>query len=295
MSDRRISPAQRYVWSVRRELWENRSIYLAPSVLGALVLLGFGVWLVALPARLRAASATGGAPPIELIERPFVTAALVLMATELIVAVFYCVDALYADRKDRSILFWKTLPVSDVTTVLAKASIPILVLPIVTCAVTIVAHGIMLLTTAGVMRASGFSTAILWTHVPFVETARISLEHLLLLHGIWYAPFYAWLLLTSAWAPRLPFVWAVLPPVAVAVLERIAFDTTFFASMVQTHLFGGPAGSFENGPEVHMSMGSLAPYRFDRFVLAPELWVGLCVAGILLAGAVQLRRYRPSQ
>ena len=51
------------------------------------------------------------------------------MLTAFLVGVFYCLDALHGERRDRSILFWKSLPVSDLTTVLAKASVPCRVLP----------------------------------------------------------------------------------------------------------------------------------------------------------------------
>ena len=61
---------------------------------------------------------------------------------------FYCLDALYGERRDRSILFWKSLPVSDLTTVLSKASIPIVVLPLLTFAVTVATQLIMLLSAA---------------------------------------------------------------------------------------------------------------------------------------------------
>ena len=76
---------------------------------------------------------------------PFTFAALLLMfTTSFIVGVFYCVDALQGERRHRSILFWKSLPVSDLTTtVLSKASIPFAMLPQVTFAVTVVTQEII--------------------------------------------------------------------------------------------------------------------------------------------------------
>ncbi len=65
-----------------------------------------------------------------MIEQPYTFAAGCIMATAFIVGVFYCLDALHGERRDRSILFWKSLPVSDLTTVLSKASIPLVVLPL---------------------------------------------------------------------------------------------------------------------------------------------------------------------
>ena len=292
MSNTDVSVARRLSWSVRRELWENRSIYLAPVVVGALVLVGFGIALFTLPATFRAATALGPDEQHAVIQRPYLTAAIVLMAVDLLVAVFYCIDALYGERRDRAILFWKSMPVSDRLTVLAKASIPILVLPLVTVAATAVTQGIMLLASSAVLAANGMSTAALWGNVPFLDMVRINLEHMLLFHGIWYAPVYGWLLLASAWATRLPFLWAALPPLTIGIVERIAFNSTHFATLVQSHLFGGPTpgpyGSPTPGP---MTMDMLAPHSLAHFLAAPELWAGLVLTALFLAAASRLRHY----
>ena len=160
------TPVTDLLWSVRRELWENRSIYLAPLAVAALFLVGFLVTLVRLPERMRAASALAPLQRQEAIEQPYVIAAVVLMAIAMLVAVFYSVDALYGERRDRSILFWKSMPVSDLTTVLSKASIPILVLPLVTFAVTVATQFLMLLTSTAVLAASGMSVSTLVTVPP---------------------------------------------------------------------------------------------------------------------------------
>ena len=293
MNDVEISAARRLYWSVRRELWENRAIYLAPLIVAALVLGGFGLSLFTLPDRMRAASALNPAELRTAIEQPYVIAAIVLMAVDLLVAVFYCVDALYGERRDRSILFWKSLPVSDLTTVLAKASIPVLVLPLVTLVATAVTQGIMLLASSAVLAANGMSTATLSAHRPFLEMSRINLGHILMLHGIWYAPFYAWLLLVSAWATRLPFLWAALPPVVIGIVERIAFNSTHFATLVG-HLVGGPSRSPGDPGETArgMTMEMLAPHQLRDFLVSPGLWGGLVVTAMFLLAAVRLRRQR---
>jgi ABC-2 type transport system permease protein len=292
MSDLQVPAIRRYYWSVRRELWENQSIYLAPIIVAGLVLAGFGISLFGLPARIRAASSLGPDELRRAVEQPFVTAAIVLMAVDLLVAVFYCVDALYGERKDRSILFWKSLPVSDLTTVLAKASIPVVVLPVVTFCATVVTQGLMLLASAVVLAANGTGTGILWTHLPFLEMCRINLSHLLLFHGLWYAPLYAWLLLASAWATRLPFLWATLPPVAIGVVERIAFDSTHFATLVRVHLIGDAPSPGSPSHASDMSMSMLAPHPLWHLLATPELWVGLLLSGLFVLAAVRLRRLR---
>ena len=287
-----ISPVRRLYWSVRRELWENRSIHLGPLAVGGVVLIGFFIALVSLPGRMRAASALGERELREVVEQPFLIAAIMLMAVEMIVAVFYSLDALYGERRDRSVLFWKSLPVSDLTTVLAKASIPILLLPLITWFVTVAAQFVMLLVSSAVLAASGMSAATVWTHVPLLETSWINFAHLVTFHGIWYAPLYAWLLLASAWATRAPFLWAVLPPVAVGIFERIAFGSMHFARIVQTHFLGEAPSDNAHEVTMDMSMDMLAPPTLGHFFASPGLWVGLTVTAMFLLGAVRLRRIR---
>lgn len=139
------------IWSVRRELWENRSIYIAPLVVAAVIVL----------ASIVAALAGKNAQPDQLARSSGMSAGA-LMATTLIVAIFYCLDALYGERRDRSLLFWKSMPVSDWTAVLSKMAIPLLILPVVTFAITIAMQLILLLTSTAFLSMSGQSAAGLW-------------------------------------------------------------------------------------------------------------------------------------
>src|SRR5882762_3783613 len=138
-----ISETRPLYWSIRRELWENRFIYIAPLAVAAVVLFAFsvsailGIWESAL--RL------GGAQHGDAIATPYDLAAGLMMLTTILVSVFYCLDALHGERRDRSIMFWKSLPVSDLTTVLAKASIPLVVLPLLVFAIIVATQLIMLL------------------------------------------------------------------------------------------------------------------------------------------------------
>src|SRR6266699_3908485 len=92
-------------WSIRRELWESRSIYIAPLAAAVVFLLGFLISMVRLPQKMRAHSALDPAHQREAIAMPYDMAAGLLMLTALIVGVFYCLDALHGDRRYRSILF----------------------------------------------------------------------------------------------------------------------------------------------------------------------------------------------
>src|SRR6516164_10768782 len=116
-------------WSVCRELWENRSIYIAPILVAIVVLFGFLVSTVGLPERRRAVLLLDPAKARAAIEVPYDIAAVMLILTSFVVGLFYCLDALHGERRERSILFWKSLPVSDLTTVISKTGIPLLVIP----------------------------------------------------------------------------------------------------------------------------------------------------------------------
>lgn len=286
-----ISEAERLYWLVRRELWENRSIYIAPLAVAALVLFGFLIRVFHLPSKMRAALAMPAMHRQDLIEQPYTFAALFIMGASFIVAVFYCLDALHSERRDRSILFWKSLPVSDLTTVLSKATIPILVIPVLAFVITIATQWIMLMVSSVVALGSGLSVAALWRDVSWYQMSMILLYHLVALHGFWYAPIYGWLLLVSAWARRAVFLWAFLPLLAIGIVEKIAFNTTHFGAMLSYRFMGG-GGSATAGTSGPASMASMTHPPPAEFLTSPSLWVGLVLTALCLAGAVRLRRSR---
>ena len=91
-------------WSVWRELWENRSIYIAPLSVAVVVLFGFMISTYGMPERRRGVLLMDLAKQRALISEPYDVAAMMLIFTVFIVGVFYCLDALYGERRDRSIL-----------------------------------------------------------------------------------------------------------------------------------------------------------------------------------------------
>jgi ABC-2 type transport system permease protein len=278
-------------WSVRRELWENRSIYIAPLVVTGVILLGFAFTAITLPLRMhtREELRLGAANPPEVLagHEAYGFASGLIMGITFIVGLFYCLDALHGERRDRSILFWKSLPVSDLTAVLSKASIPIVILPLFTFALTFITQWIMLFLHTVALAGSGLNATTPGTH-GLIHMQTMLLYHLVTVHILWHAPIYAWLLLVSAWARRAPFLWAFVPPVAICIVERIVSYTTHFAAMLG-YRFGGPEAysfAFSRGmdPMMRVALG--------RFLAMPGLWGGLAVAAIFLAGAVRVRRYR---
>jgi ABC-2 type transport system permease protein len=288
-----FSMTRPFYWSVRRELWEYRSIYLAPLAVAGLSLLGF---LIATAGRalslhdLTQRLAVLGQPPIAVQGHGgYEFAAGLPMLASMVIGAYYCLDAFSSERRDRSILFWKSLPVSDRTTILAKAAVLFVVLPLITCGLIVAIELIMVLLSSVVVLASGLSVASFWAYIAPWQMLRGLLYHMITIHVLWHAPLYAWLLLVSSWARRAAILWAVLPPLAVGVLEKIVFHTTFFANWLMYRLAGGPEAMPMGGDS---AMGMISHFTLLRFALTPGLWLGLAFTGVCLAAAVRMRHYR---
>jgi len=290
VTDRRYSTRPLY-WSVWRELWENRSIYIAPLIVAAFEVFGFAISTIGLAERRRAVLLLDPAHQRAAIEQPYDLAAMMMIFIAFIVGVFYCLDALHGERRDRSILFWKSLPVSDLTTVFSKAIIPLVVLPLVVFAIIVCVHVIMVLETGVVLIFHGMSPATTWAHVPVFQNWLVLLYGLVAI-ALWHAPIYGWLLLVSGWARRATFLWAVLPFVAIQIFEKITFGTSYFASILKHRLMGFAPHAFGFHGEGHPTIDSLAQLTPGTYLGSPGLWLGLLVAAAFLFAAVRLRRYR---
>ena len=285
------SPTRPLYWSVWRELWENRSIYIAPLIVAAFEVIGFAISTIGLAERRRAVLLLDPAHQRAAIEQPYDLAAMMMIFIAFIVGVFYCLDALHGERRDRSILFWKSLPVSDLTTVLSKVTIPLVVLPLVAFAITVCVQLIMVLQTSVVLIVHGMSPATTWAHVPMFQNWLVLLYGLVAI-ALWHAPIYGWLLLVSGWVRRATFLWAVLPIIAIQIFEKITFGTSYFADMVNHRLFGFAPEAFDFHGHSQPTIDSLAQLTPGRYLSSPGLWIGLVVAAAFLAAAVRLRRYR---
>jgi ABC-2 type transport system permease protein len=283
------SAARLFYWSLRRELWEYRSIWIAPIVVGVVGVIGFLVTTPGLPGRVRALAGPGDMETAHIaIHGPYGAAAILLLATAFVVGVFYCLEALQGERRDRSILFWKSLPVSDRMTVLSKASIPLVVLPLIAFAITSVMILFMVLVSTAVLLAgSRPDIALMWDHVqPFQFIVAVLYTAIAI--ALWHAPIYAALLLVSGTARRTALLWAALPLVAVPGIERLVFNSTRFVGFLKGLLLGWIPRAYRETSDTEL-LAALTP---GRFLSTPSLWVGLAVAAALLVLAIRLRRSR---
>lgn len=280
-----------FYWSTCRELWENKSIYIVPLIVATIELLGFAVSTNGLAERRRAVLLLDSAKTRAGIEAPYDIAAMMMIFTVFIVGVFYCLDALYGERRERSVLFWKSLPVSDLTTVLSKMTIPLVILPVVAFAIIICTQFAMLLMTGAVLLAHGMSPATTWTNVPFFQNWLVLLYGLVVI-ALWHAPIYGWALLVSGWVRRATFLWAALPPLAIAAFEKITFNTSYVSAMLKERVFGFAPNAFDFARHQNPTVDSLIQLTPDRYLSTPGLWMGLIFAAGFVIAAIRLRRYR---
>jgi ABC-2 type transport system permease protein len=281
------SSTQPFYWSVRRELWENRSVYVAPLIVTIVVLFGFLISTIGLPERRQEVLLLEPAKARAMIEMPYNVAAMMLIFTAFVVGAFYCLDALYGERRERSVLFWKSLPVSDLTTVLSKVSIPLVILPLIIFLVIVATQFVMLLWTSVLLMTHHMSPASTWTNVPFLQGCLILLYGLVVI-ALWHAPIYSWALLVSGWARRATFLWAVVPLLAIGFFERITFGTSHFASMLKNRLLGFAPEAFAFNAH-SIDSPQLTPLKY---LSTPGLWIGLILAALFLGAAAWQRRYR---
>lgn len=294
-----------FAWLVRREFWETRAIWIAPAICGAILV------VIALFGSIRLGDGAGDPDITRLAGDPEKLRAVAAIAigalasafviTALFTQFFYSLDSLYGERRDRSVLFWKSMPTTDVETVLSKLFVAAVAIPLVAIAIAVVVEPVVL----GIlsMRVGGLGS-IVWTPSVWLNGLGLLLW-LTFASVLWYLPWVAWLLAVSALAPRMPFLWAVLPPLAIALLEKGLFDSNRFWHAVTDRI--GPGGLFEAAIEGVQGRGMaivIDADRFDvptsllelaapgRFFASPGLWIGLVVAAAFVAVAIWARRYR---
>ena len=286
-----LRPTRPFYWSVRRELMENRSLYFAPLLVAAVFFLGF---LVTMRHHVRDA-AMNSAQYRAAIVLPYDVSAGMMMLLVILVSLFYSMDALHGERKDRSILFWKSMPVSDLTTILAKATIPIVVIPLIATAVTICLQLVMLIMSSFVLMATGQSVVRFWSELSPLQMWFLLLYHIMTAHALWPAPIYAWLMLVSGWARRAVLLWAALPALAIAGLEAILFRTSNFASLVGERIIGSSSPAPHGATAVGLSIFPTNPLMHIHpleLLMSAGFWCGLLVTAVFLGAAIRLRRYR---
>ena len=276
---------------MRRELWEHRSVVVAPVILAAVVLAALLISSVTFPSGVDMFASLDAARRKAAVAGALGAAGFPIEAAGAIVALLYCIGALHGERRDRSILFWKSLPVSDTVTVLAKASVPLVVIPAVVFAAIVAARLVILPLAALALTAHGQPVGPALAGVSAAQLTIVPLYGVIV-SALWLAPVYALLLLVSAWAKRAPLVWAILPPAAGVLVEGIAFHSGHLAQFIGWRFSGADTVAYAprwGGDKVISRLDQLDP---ARFLTSADLWLGLIAAAAFLAAAIWLRRRR---
>jgi ABC-2 type transport system permease protein len=293
-----------FYWSVMRELWEHRSLTIVPLVPAG----------IALAALLSVAifsshdvAILGQVPPERLGQVATVAYGFIAWAISQamhIAVFFYLLDALQGERKDRSVLFWKSMPVSDTTTVLSKLFTALVVSGAIVVVVAVATVLAVLLLASVVMLIGGVNPAPIWGGSQLLQMT-LAITYWQIAIALWYAPVAAWVLLVSSWAQRGTFLWAVGTPLALAVFERVTIRTSYLQNLLNARL-ADPVlarfGTITQGAELTIRSEGVKAHGIPGNVLDgidpvaffgnPWLWVGLVVAAAFVAAAIWMRRYR---
>jgi ABC-2 type transport system permease protein len=308
------------VMLVRRELWEHRSLWIVPLVMAGVLMLvvaiggfhfsdkdfSFGpndaaAHLEHVPPEQRAEMLEKLTPDAE--KRKVLYAVVIGMPTMImllalgVVVFFYLLDALLQERKDRSILFWKSLPVSDSQVVASKAATGLLIAP----AITLVIAAVMQILFGSIVWLRMHNTLLggLLPAWDVMAWLRIQIDLLMLVVTVilWYAPIAGYLLLVSVWARKNAFLWAVLPWPALLLIEKLILNSSKVAEFLGSR-FGGVFREMAfgdrqmNGWEDRApSFGEVASHIGNVFT-SLELWLGLAAAALFFVAVVRIRRYR---
>lgn len=226
------------------------------------------------------------------------------------VVFFYCLGCLYDERKDRSVLFWKSLPVSDTETVLSKLASAVLVAPVLAGLVAIATmFGFLLMVSIVVLIHGGNPFTLLWGPASLVT---LTLGHLswIPVYALWSLPTVGWLMLCSAWARSKPFLWAIMVPLFTGifvtwfdVMELFDMGSGWFWTNVVARLLLGTVPGMDlmhrldkhNAPDYDDIGQALTDLTFtgafDSFAM-PELWIGAVAGAAMIFAAIRLRRWR---
>lgn len=220
---------------------------------------------------------------------------------------FYCLGALYDERKDRSVLFWKSLPVSDGETVLSKVVSATIAVPLLATLVAIATMLVfLLLLSAAVMYHGGNPLELIWGP-GHALTMSLSLLAAIPVYAIWALPTVGWLMLCSGWARSVPFLWAVLLPVLsgafvsmFSVMRLFNLDAQWFWSNIVARILLGvvPLTPYDlsrmDGAQIESSgiVQLIEPAAVYGNLLQPATWIGAAAGVAMLLLATRLRRWR---
>jgi ABC-2 type transport system permease protein len=294
---------------IQRELWEHRSIYVTPAAIGLIVCLMAITGQVAVSAMgehldfaLLGATALGENERAAALTGLLTFISIPLFLSMMILTTFYTLDCLYAERKDRSILFWRSLPVTDSETVISKLITALVVIPLVTLLLIMITHlAVLLIASVWVSVRGADAWYLIWSAAPLFDSWMVTLIYLLTV-PLWLSPFIGWFLFVSAFTKRAPFLMAFMLLIVLPMLEKIFLTSSYLATAlvdrIKMPLFTSEEISlnFNDMDDVRDAAESgvslLSLIDLTAFFGSPGLWAGIIVCGLLTTAAIYLRRFR---
>jgi ABC-2 type transport system permease protein len=316
-----------FITLLRRELWEHTSLKAIPLTLLAFILLAnlalfFFVSASDFTFTINTATETRQVvnaldyfvqmdvnKQTVIINGIMITTGMIINSILLIVMFFYLLDSLYGERKDRTILFWKSLPVTNKLTVLSKLSIALFIIPVIIFITTGLANLLTLAFQTFTLSHHQHHAGLLWQQVDITGLSMFSI-FLLIQQTIWYFPVMGWLLFCSAWCRKSPIVVAVLIPailvfidssfmlgtgISEILVERLPLGIMSMQLGNDSNLMTYPYNlSSQQLPGFNMVAGIKLPSVDDilQFLMNIKVWMGIII-GIFFTGmAISLRRWR---
>lgn len=314
----------KFKWLLRREYWENRGgFFWAPLITGAIIVgLNLILAVIGSIAARRSMGSSGfvfdDADPHQVAQAlgamgdgMLLSGVLLACVVLAFVVFFYALGSLYDDRRDRSILFWKSLPVSDSQMVLSKAAWALVLAPLWAIGVGLLIGVALWVISALTITVNGLPAA----HAVFTQSHPMRIIGGVLaslpVYMIWALPTVGWLMFCSAWARSKPFLWAVLVPVLACVVISmmtilpgvdIAHDKVWYTVVYRGLLSVVPGGWYPAiggvvDPSVHINTpddlsGAIDLTRSWHAFATADLWIGAVVGVAFIAAAIRLRRWR---
>ena len=314
----------KFKWLLKREYWENRGgFFWAPLITGAIIVgLNLILAVIGSIAARRSMGSSGfvfedadphkigqalGAMGDGMLLGGVIVACVVLA----FVVFFYALGSLYDDRRDRSVLFWKSLPVSDSQMVLSKAAWALVLAPLWAIGVGLLIGVSLWVISALTITVNGVPAA----HAVFTQSHPLRIIYGVLaslpVYMVWALPTVGWLMFCSAWARSKPFLWAVLVPVLACVVISmttilpgvdIAHDKVWYTLAYRGLLsvvpgawypvVGGVVGESGAINTPDDLAGAIDLTRSWHAFASFDIWIGAIVGVALIAAAVRLRRWR---
>jgi len=288
-----------------REYWENRrAIFTTPLVITAismtLIIISMGLFGQAMHfnnesytlSQVIDSMSTHEAQDLrEKINRLLLASTLPIMIGAWLCMVFTALGALYDERKDNSILFWKSMPVSDLQTVLAKLLTVTLVIPFVALGFTLIFQIFLLIVGSFATISTDYNAwNLLWTSANLPVLLLTEMTYIVM-YSLWALPIFAWFMLASVIAKRTPLLLASIPVALLALFESLLFQTGYLGHFIVTrlagaHIVGTDDGSIQNST----SLSARTPLDILQSAAKPEFWIGLGIAAVLLYAVIVLRK-----